>query len=166
MIEWSSSLNLNIPSLLTGISLPLLGTWLTSFLALRKNERIIEIEEITRERAKWRKNMRKLTATIAAQYHENKTKPNPGNVAYLRCLLETSINPKDDQEDQKILEHFDDLFSNQKSDLNIFSKRIAILLKHDWERVKWDCKPIYIKILTRYSKNERKWRSSDYRKID
>ncbi len=158
-------MTIDLTSLLAGFSLPLLANWIASFFALRRQERTIEIEQITKERAKWRKRMRKLTKDIACAYFDNKIEAIPGKIAGLRAQLATSINPVDDQDDRKILEHFDDLFSGNKSDLNIFSKRISLLLKHDWERVKWECKPIYVKCFTRYSSKQRKWRHMDYRLV-
>jgi hypothetical protein len=165
MISLPFSITVDIPSLLAGFSLPVVAGWLASFLSLRKDERSIEIEQVTTERAKWRDNMRQITKEIAAVYFENKESPVPGKVAGLRGTLATSINPKDDEDDKRILSHFDELFTGNKSDLDVFSKRIALLLKHDWERVKWDCKPIYIKLFTRFSKKQRKWRAKNYRHV-
>lgn len=166
MITLPFGITVDITSLLAGFSVPVIAGWLGSLLSLRKDERSIEIEQVTKERAKWRDNMRKITTEIAEVYFKNKTSPIPGRVAGLRGRLATSINPKDDEDDRMILSHFDEIFSGNRSDLDVFSKRIALLLKHDWERVKWDSMPIYIKAFAIFSKKQRLWRSKDYRHVE
>jgi hypothetical protein len=155
--------SLDLSSFFSGVTLIVVIGWLASIFELRKNERAVQIEQITTERAKWRGSMRKVTDEIATEYHE--TNPRRfGKVAALRARLVTSINPNDD-DDEKILIHFDELFAGTKTDLDIFTKRIALLLKHDWERVKWECMPIYKKIYSRYSAKQREWRKSTYREV-
>lgn|GEM_PF-5210381 len=65
--------------------------------------------------------------------------------------------------DAAILNHFDQLFSQENSDLALFTRRIALLLKHDWERVKWECMPLYLKPFFRFTLHQRAWRSMKYR---
>lgn len=148
---------------LTWLAAGLAGGWLTSWLALRKDERAVQVEQITKERAKWRDNMRALAECIASTWHEQQTAPNSAKVAALRARLATSINPKDDKHDAEILEHFDNLFSEASADVSVFTHRLALLLKHDWERVKWECMPIYWKPFARWTKKQREWRASNYR---
>lgn len=159
-------MSIDLTSLLAGISLTAIAGWLGSILALRKDERSVQIDQVTKERKAWRDNMRALTHDIVIAYYENKTEPKPGRVAALRSKLTTSINPKDDKHDLQLLAHFDDLFSARKDDIEIFTKRMALLLKHDWERVKWECTPIYIKLFTRFTQKQRSWRSASYREVD
>lgn len=155
IIDWSS--------LLAGFSLAAAGGWLASLLALRKDERSVQLEQVTKERAKWRENMRTLAENIASTWVENSSSPSPAKVAALRARLNTSINPKDTTHDDVILAHFDELFSGTSTDLTLFVRRIALLLKHDWERVKWECTPLYLKPFQRFSGRQRAWRSSNYR---
>jgi hypothetical protein len=75
------------------------------------------------------------------------------------------MNPKDGHDDD-IMIHFDDLVAGKKSDVDLFTSRIALLLKHDWETVKWDSTPIYFKPLIRFSSKQWKWRRDDYRKVE
>ena len=103
------SLDIDLPSLLTGISLTAIGDWIASFITLRKDERAVQLEQVTKERTKWRDNMRKLCEEIAAAHVENKGNPVPARVASLRARLATSMNPKDKTDDGKILEHYDRL---------------------------------------------------------
>ncbi len=159
-------LTIDLPSLLAGISLTAIGGWIASFIALRKDERAVQLEQVTKERAKWRDNMRKLCEEIAALHVENKVSPVAAKVASLRARLATSINPKDEIDDEPILAHYDRLFSGEADDLKLFTRRIALLLKHDWERVKWECTPLYVKPFKRFTKKQREWRQRNYREID
>lgn len=154
-IDWQSTLS--------WLSAALTGGWLASLLALRKDERSVQIEQVTKERAKWRDNMRDLASNVAVAWEEHQTSPSTSKVSALRAKLATSINPKDDKHDTAILEHFDQLFSGGSKDILLFTRRIALLLKHDWERVKWECTPIYLKPFCRYTKKQRAWRSGKYR---
>jgi len=164
MINLPFGIAFDVTSLLAGISLTAIAGWISSFFALRKDERTIQIDQITKERTKWRDRMRDISAEIAMTYFENRIQLSPGGVAKLRAKLATSINPKDIL-DNEILSHFDDLFSGKRSNLEAFANRIALLLKHDWERVKWECTPIYWKFCTRYTKEQRAWRKPEYRHL-
>ena len=166
MLTFPYGLALGLSSLFAGVSLAVVAGWITSFLFLRKDERAVQLDQVTKERTKWRENMRKATEDMALIYFENKASPTPGKVAALRARFATSVNLKDDEDDKQILIHFDELFTGSRSDLDLFSRRIALLLKHDWERVKWECTPIYLKLFTRLSKKQRQWRQSTYRKVD
>lgn len=165
MTDLPFGFNIDVSSLLAGMTFTVVAGWLASLLSLRKDERAVQLEQVTKERAKWRDNMRKTIEEIAQLYFDNKGQAVPGKVAALRARLVTSINPKDDADDQQILTHFDEIFAGSKTDLDVLTKRVALLLKHDWERVKWECSPIYVKLATRWSKKQRMWRSSNYRNI-
>ena len=155
----------SVSSILSGLSIAVVGGWVASFIGFRKDERSVQLNQITEERKKWRDNMRKLSAEISALYIENKTTPSPREVAALRATLATSINPKDLKNDGAILSHYDRLFSAESDDLSVFNHRIALLLKHDWERVKWECMPLYLKPFFRFTQKQRAWRSESYREI-
>lgn len=157
-------MNIDLTSLFAGVSLTALTGWLGSILAFRKEERAVQIEQITKERTKWRENVRKLTEEIVLEYFAHKQSPESGKVAAYRSRLATALNPKSDH-DTKLLAHFDEIFSGQAADIDTFSRRIALLLKHDWERVKWECTPLYVKPFIRFTKKQRDWRSNDYRKL-
>ncbi len=164
ILPFDSSLDLT--SLLAGVSLTAIGGWIASFIAFRNDERAVQLEQVTKERTKWRDNMRKLCEEIASAHVENKANPIPAKVASLRARLATSINPKDKIHDGAILAHYDRLFSDESDDLEAFTHRIALLLKHDWERVKWECSPLYIKPFKRFSKKQREWRQESYREVE
>lgn len=158
--------DIDLTSLLTGVSLTAVGGWFASFIAFRKDERGVQLEQVTKERTKWRKSMRKLCEEVAIAHVENRTSAIPAKVASLRACLATSINPKDKTHDGAILVHYDRLFSGETDDMEVFAHRIALLLKHDWERVKWECTPLYIKPFKRFSKKQREWRQENYRVVE
>lgn len=160
------SVDIDLTSLLAGISLTAAAGWFASFLAFRKDERAVQFEQVTKERTKWRDNMRDLCEEIAIAHVENRASANPAKVASLRARLATSINPKDKIHDGAILDHYDRLFSGETDDLEMFAHCIALLLKHDWERVKWECTPLYIKPFKRFSKKQREWRQENYRQVE
>ncbi len=70
-------------SVLSGVTLTVVAGWVASLLALRRDERAVQMEQVTKERTKWRDNMRRATEEIALTYFENKTQPVPGKVAAL-----------------------------------------------------------------------------------
>lgn len=160
------SFDIDLTSLLAGVSLTAVGGWIASFIAFRKDERAVQLEQVTKERTKWRDNMRKLCEEVAIAHVENKASAIPAKVASLRARLATSINPMDKTHDGAILAHYDRLFSGESDDLKLFAHRIALLLKHDWERVKWECTPLYIKPFRRFSKKQREWRQENYREVE
>lgn len=87
--------------------------------------RKIQVENILKERAKWRERIRELASQIASN-------PKPKDIAELRLRL----NPNDDN-DNKII----DLAESLQRNFNYFSRKsfltkVARLLKHDWERAK------------------------------
>ena len=157
---------IDLPSLLAGGSLAAIGGLIASLIAFRKDERAVQLEQVTKERTKWRNNIRELCEEIAAVQVGNKTNPVPAKVASLRARLATSINPKDKTDDEAILAHYDRLFSGESDDLKLFTRRIALLLKHDWERVKWECMPLYENLWKRITKKQREWCKRNYREVE
>ncbi|EJL6984141.1 hypothetical protein NMT40_003771 [Vibrio cholerae] len=165
------NIEFDIASLLAGVSLVTFTGWLGAFFALRKDEKSVHTEQVTKERAKWRSEMRMLTQEMVALVANDKIVPDTAKIASLRAKLATSLNPKSNI-DQKVLDVFDKL--EHKSDTKEFIRHMALLLKHDWERVKWECMPIYLKawclvknmalkILGKGHAKELEWKSKGYR---
>jgi spore maturation protein CgeB len=152
-------------SALAWLSAVFAGGWLASWLALRKDERAVQIEQVTKERAKWRESMRQLATAIAIAWESSKDISDCAKVAELRARLATSLNPKDETHDREILLHFDKLFSGKSDDFELFTRRMALLLKHDWERVKWECMPLYLKPFLYWTEKHSAWRSRTYRDV-
>lgn len=152
-------------ALLAGAAVATLAGWLGAFFALRKDERDVQIRQITEERTKWRDAMRSLTQEIVRLYSERTASTSSVSIPEARSKLVTNLNPKCSDDNNKIIEHFDNLFSRLVSDIDQFTKRMALLLKHDWERCKWECTPVYIKPFIRFTKKQREWRSQCYRTV-
>jgi hypothetical protein len=111
------------------------------YVAVQSSERKIQIESIAQERAKWRKKIRAnaLLVQQAAVGHD------PIKLDELHLTFRLLLNPHD-EEDQLILLTIGNLKNagNYKAGLVEFSSRIALLLKHDWERTKHEAKPWFL----------------------
>ncbi|MGA7077089.1 MAG: hypothetical protein WBQ43_05160 [Terriglobales bacterium] len=108
------------------------------FVSRRNIDRTIQIENITRERAKWRDKIRTM-ATEARLAVAAKDAP---KLQGLQLDFSLNLNPLD-KEDQEILNVIDGLSKPDHSDQNIqeLFDRLALLLKHDWDRAKCEAKP-------------------------
>jgi hypothetical protein len=154
-------LEIDLTSLITGAGFTIVAGWLASFIALRKDEKSIQITQIIQERTKWRGAIRDLTQNIAITFSGDQVPLNELKEKY-RAALVTSLNPISDSDNQ-ILTEYDTL--KHLGDLSRFTLAIALLLKHDWERVKWECMPIYKKLIKYIFKANRAWRKNDYRAL-
>ncbi|VVO41855.1 hypothetical protein [Pseudomonas fluorescens] len=111
------------------------------FVSLRTSERKIQIENITQERAKWREQIRvnalKVHKAVSKKDTDVKTP-----LAELTLVFELLLNPLD-PEDIAILKCIEGLSECKEPEKRLpeFSKRVAYLLKHDWERAKREAKP-------------------------
>jgi hypothetical protein len=105
--------------------------------AWRTAERQIQIQNITQERAKWRDKVRSHSLEI----HRAAARGNRRQIIAERAALTALLNPFD-SEDQAILTCADRVAYSDESRvcLQEFSDRIAYLLKHDWERAKYEAK--------------------------
>ncbi len=113
-----------------------------ALVALRTNERNIVIENITKQRQAWREKVRNLALRINSSYQNNEV------TALQNCYIELQLilNPNDDK-DISILDTLWEMTNEEsKSNLNIeLSEKLALLLKHDWERAKREAKPFWFK---------------------
>ncbi|OOH78698.1 hypothetical protein BOW65_18450 [Pseudomonas koreensis] len=139
----------------------LLAAWMGSFFSLRKDEKSVQIAQITGERTKWRAQIREISNEIVRAITDEKNNNKTPEIASFRNSLVTLLNPKD-HFDIEIIDFLDKLIDGSETNINDFSLRISLLLKHDWERVKSECTPVYLKpwqIL--FGKNA--WKQADYR---
>lgn len=110
-----------------------------AFVATWNADRKISIENITKERAKWREDIRKKTAAV----HDAIIEKNDKDLQRLKVEFSVMLNPSD-PEDNAILQSIK--VANDGEELKQseeFSRRIALLLKHDWERAKFESSPIF-----------------------
>jgi precorrin-2 methylase len=125
-----------VVGIVAGVS-SLLGAAIGAAVSLRTNSRNIKIENITKERAKWRDNVRKK----ALEVHQAAVEKNATRLQELYLEFTLILNPQD-PEDRSILDLIQQLRSNSaESKLTELGERIALLLKHDWQRAKWEASP-------------------------
>lgn len=106
--------------------------------AERSGKRTIQIENITKERAKWRDKIRELALAV----HKAATQKNGALLKEQRLVFSLNLNPID-EEDVAILIAIDTMSLSEQLDekvLQEFSDRVGLLLKHDWERAKVEAK--------------------------
>src|ERR1035438_9215345 len=108
------------------------------FVSRRNIDRTIQIENITRERAKWRNKIR----TMATEVRQAAAAKDSLKLEGLRLDFSLNLNPLDN-EDQEILGVISRLSQSEHSDQRVqeFFDRLALLLKHDWDRAKCEAKP-------------------------
>ncbi|MEJ5029730.1 hypothetical protein [Comamonas sp. MYb69] len=122
----------------TLISSSVVSALVAALVTLRTSERKIQVENVTAERAKWRTAMRVLAANLtkAAQSKDC------DQVLHLCNQLELNLNPFDN-EDQALVIAARNLADPNKLEEHTkeFCTRMALLLKHDWDRAKREAKP-------------------------
>jgi hypothetical protein len=105
--------------------------------SLRTNARNIKVKNVIVERAKWREKVRAKALEIYSRISEGKE---AGDL-YLQTAL--ILNPLD-QEDRAILRLIRRTqgIESKESTISELTDRFALLLKHDWERAKWESSSI------------------------
>ena len=124
------------------LSSSVVGGLVAGFVALRNGERKIQIENVTQERAKWREKIR----IKAVEVHQASVGNEPEKIAELQLEFSLNLNPFD-PEDKEIIMIIAALKDRNTSEAKLgeFSVRIALLLKHDWERAKHEAKPWFFR---------------------
>lgn len=142
-------------------------TWITTIYSLRKDERSVVIENITKERKEWRINLRKWCAEVSEL--SVSTEWDLRSYYRLKSELVTRLNPVDKQ-DYDIIHEYEKLkpineqdskecllgvrrvlkvsktsISNNENIVEVLQKKVGCLLKDDWEMVKYECAPFYKK---------------------
>ncbi|MDH5573840.1 MAG: hypothetical protein OEY89_18895 [Gammaproteobacteria bacterium] len=142
--------SINLP---TFLSSGVVAGLVAALVALRTSERNIVIENITKQRQVWREKVRDLALRINDTYQRNEKSTLQGYYIELQLIL----NPND-KNDLSILDTLWEMINEERSsNLNIvLSEKLALLLKHDWERAKLEAKPFWFKLCkpTRYSYGE------------
>ena len=106
---------------------------ISAWVARVNSERNIYIDNITKERAKWRENIRRVSSEYPSADKKDQLK--------LQIELATRLNPYD-PEDIQLLESLRSVTADDAQELTI---RTALLLKHDWERAKNEAKPVMLR---------------------
>ena len=103
-------------------------------------ERSILVENITKERAKWRDRIREHSAEAQTAIITS----NKMELSRLRSTFRLLLNPHHD-EDKSIINSIQVDKDDPEKKAEEFTRRISLLLKHDWERSKREAKPIFLK---------------------
>jgi hypothetical protein len=100
------------------------------------------MENVTQERAKWRSAIRALADALIKAAREGDTKEAERHCAQLAL----NVNPFD-AEDKALVEIAKKLSESPTLDGHLveFTDRIALLLKHDWERAKREAHPWFLR---------------------
>lgn len=124
------------------LSSSVVGGLVAGFVALRSSERKIQIENVTQERAKWREKIR----TKSTEVHQAVVDDNAAKIDELHLVFSLNLNPYH-QEDTDILGIIATLKNRDTIDVKMseFSERVSLLLKHDWERAKFEAKPWFFR---------------------
>jgi hypothetical protein len=107
---------------------------ISGLVTLRKNERNIIIENITQERTKWRNEIREKNIEVQKAFTNASKKD---ELKTIKSELRLLLNPIDPL-DQDIIDELDTLIKNgsKEDDVERFTVKLSLLLKHDWERAK------------------------------
>lgn len=124
------------------LSSSLIAALVAALVSLRTNERKIHIENVTQERAKWRNAMRGLAdllikATRAGDFQ---------TIGFHCSQLALNVNPFD-VEDKALIQAAELLATAENNSVQVkeFTERMALLLKHDWERAKREARPWFFR---------------------
>lgn len=108
-----------------------------AYVSLRSLWLKIAIENITKERTKWRDNVREKSLLV----HKAIIKNDITKLDELRAEFSLLLNPLD-KSDMEILNTIE-ASKDDDEKAKEFSNRVALLLKHDWERTKLEATPFF-----------------------
>ena len=107
-----------------------------------QTQRRISIENITQDRREWRRKIRRITPEIYDAFIDRDEE----SLSKLRTQLRIMLNPDDDM-DKEITSCICLPVEGKETDYaEEFGERIALLLKHDWERAKLEAGPVILRI--------------------
>ena len=101
-------------------------------------QRKIGIENITQDRRAWREKVREKALSV----HDSLVSRNEESLDKLRAEFRAILNPTD-EDDKEIISCIS--LPEERKELERaeeFAERIALLLKHDWERAKLEAGPL------------------------
>jgi len=127
----------------TFVALSVYTAIVSAFVAAWTAQRKISIENITQDRRVWREKVRDKALSV----HDSLISRNQKSLDKLRAEFRAILNPMD-KEDQDIIKCIY-LPENGKEleRAEQFAERIALLLKHDWQRAKWEAGPFIKRVM-------------------
>ncbi|RLA03272.1 MAG: hypothetical protein DRQ54_10980 [Gammaproteobacteria bacterium] len=127
--------------------LTFIGGLVTAYVTLWNAERKIAIDNITKERAKWRDKIREL----ALEVHKAIELEDALKLSELKNQFRLNLNPTDEK-DNNILALISSVEKDKHKQAEQFSLCVSYLLKHDWERAKLESKPLFKRLAFLHSK--------------
>lgn len=121
---------------------------IAAYVAFWNAERKIAIDNITKERAKWRDKIRE----VALEVHKAIITGNQKQLSELKSQFRLLLNPED-EEDKKIIKIIclkDE--GGREKQADCFAEHVSCLLKHDWERAKLESKPLFKRLKLLHNK--------------
>jgi hypothetical protein len=113
------------------------GAVISAFATMRVASRNIHVDNVTKERTKWREHVRELADKLTMATRNGELK----EVQRLRCQFQLRLNPRDEA-DRSIISNIDRIVTVPATQravaLDELTVRVALLLKHDWERAKYE----------------------------
>jgi hypothetical protein len=113
------------------------GAAISAFATMRVASRNIHVDNVTKERTKWREHVRELSDKLAMATRNGELR----EVQRLRCRFQLRLNPQDEA-DRSIISSIDRIVTAPATHrlvaLEEVTARVALLLKHDWERAKYE----------------------------
>jgi hypothetical protein len=138
-MDWKTILTpaIIVAAVVSGL-VSLLVALLNAYVSRRGSERLIQVEDITKERQKWRDKLR----AKAIEVQEAVSSRNTEKLEALQLEFSLNLNPID-TEDREILVVIRRLITanSDQTVLEEFSDRLALLLKYDWDRAKHEARP-------------------------
>jgi hypothetical protein len=113
------------------------GAIISAFATMRVAARNIHVDSVTKERTKWREHIRELADKLTMATRNGQLQ----EVQRLRLQFQLRLNPQDEA-DRSILSNIDRIVTAPATQrlvaLDDVTARVALLLKHDWERAKYE----------------------------
>lgn len=127
--------------------LTFVGALVAAYVIFWNAERKIAIDNITKERAKWRDKVRALSLEINKSIIES----DKLKLSELKNQFRLYLNPID-KEDINILNLMSADEEDKEQQAEQFTTCVSYLLKHDWERAKLESKPLFKRLIFLHSK--------------
>lgn len=120
----------------------LLAAIVAAIVAAWTAQRKISIENITQDRRAWREKVREKALSV----HDSLVSRNQESLDKLRAEFRAILNPTDNSDKEIISCISLPQVGKELERAEEFAGRVALLLKHDWERVKLEAGPFVMRV--------------------
>ena len=130
------------------LALTFIAGLVAAYITFWNAERKIAIDNITKERAKWRDKIRK----NALEIHKGIISADKVKLSELKNEFRLLLNPVDDKDINILSLICIKENEDKEQQADDFSLSVSHLLKHDWERAKLESKPLFKRLKFLHSK--------------